>query len=191
MVYRLSLKTAPTVEPFTTEEAKTHLRISTLDEDTYIDRLIKAARVRTESVTSRALLNQTWNYYMDSFPSRIQLPRPPLGSVTSVKYVDQDGVEQTLSNTLYTVDTSAEPGLVYMNYNGSWPDVRVFDKAINVEYVAGYGAASTAVPEDLLQAMLLLIGHLYENREAVMETQTYPLPMGYEALVFPYRILKF
>ena len=36
-----------------------------------------------------------------------------------------------------------------------------------VTYVAGYGAAASAVPQRAKQAILLLVGHWYRQREAV------------------------
>ena len=189
MTYRLTTKTPPSVEPISLAEAQAHLRDSATENEADITRAIVAAREMTESITHRALINRTYNFYLDSFADEIQLPMPPLSSVTSVKYTDTDAAEQTLDSGVYTVDTDAEPGLIYLAYDQDWPDVLGIRKAVNIEYVAGYGATSASVPSALKQAMLLLIGHIFEHRESVSDFQVYDVPMGYEALVFPKRVI--
>ena len=190
MTFRLALKTGPAAEPITTAEAKKQLNVTTTDDDSYIDSLVVAARQYTEQVTRRALITQTWNLYLDEFVSPVLLPRPPLSSVSSIKYIDTDGVEQTTVTGVYTVDTDAEPGHVFTAYNQAWPTARQVEKAIDIEYVAGYGDAA-AVPQGLKHAMLLLIAHWYEHRETVNDFQVYDVPMGYAALVWPYRVMSF
>lgn len=191
MTFRLTLKTPPTVEPLSVAEAKKHLNVTTFDDDAYITKLISLARFNAESVLRRSLITQTWNLYLDGFDSRITLPRPPLQTVSSVKYYDTDGNEQTLSSAVYTVDTDAEPGQVYLAYDQSWPDVRAMDKAVNIEYVAGYGAAATDVPAPVSHAMLLLISHMYEHRESVNDFPLHVSPLGFESLLWPYRVMSF
>lgn len=189
MGLRLTLKTAPTVEPLTVAEAKKHLNIMTFDDDSYITTLITAARMNTEKVLHRALITQTWNMYFDKFESIFSLANPPLQSVTSIKYIDTSGAEQTLSTDVYTVDIDSEPGQVYRSYDESWPDIQAVEKAVDIEYVAGYGDAATDVPAPIKHGMLMLISHMYEHRESVNDFQVYHVPMGYEALLWPYRNL--
>ena len=58
-------------------------------------------------------------------------------------------------------------------------------------YVAEIGVALAApVPAALQQALLLLIGHWWENREAVIDGAYRKLPLGFEALITPYREIK-
>jgi uncharacterized phiE125 gp8 family phage protein len=142
-------------------------------EDTYLESLITVARDITEGHIGRRLITQTWNYYLDEWPRKdhIKIPYAPLVSVASIKYTDCDGTEYTLSTDSYTVDTNSEPGRVILPYDGSWPSVTLHPmNPINIEYVAGYGA-STNVPKVIKQAMLLITGDLYENRENSRDTK--------------------
>lgn len=190
MQFRINQKTAPSVEPITTAEAKSHLNVTTSDDDTYIDALVAASRQKTESYLNRSLITQTWNLYLNTFETKIILPRAPIQSVSSVKYIDADGVEQTLSTDVYTVDTDAEPGQIYLAYDQSWPDIRTMEKAVNVEYIAGYGLAAD-VPQLIKQAMLLLVGHYYERREeTIVGTTISTVPMAYEPLLSEKRIMS-
>jgi uncharacterized phiE125 gp8 family phage protein len=194
--YSLALITAPAAEPFTTAQAKSHLRVTESADDTLIDTLILAARKRAESDLGRALITQTWEMYLDEFPFNyspgIVPPRAPLQSVTSIKYIDNDGVEQTWSSADYRVDVKSEPGRITPEWSESWPTPRVITNAVTVKYVAGYGDASTDIPQDIRQAMLMLIGHWYENRESiVVGTITAPVPQSYEWLIAPHKVFDF
>lgn len=166
----LSLVSGPASEPLTTAEAKTHLRVSTSDDDTYIGTLIKVARRAAEHKTGRALLPQTWLMTVDDFPRErsraFRLRRCPVTAVSWVKYYDTTGTLTTLSTDAYVVDMKTEPGRIAEAYSYCWPQVYPRIAGVTVQYVAGYADAA-AVPEGIKQWMLLRIGALYENREEV------------------------
>ena len=189
----LKLITAPAAEPVSTSEAKSHLRVDTTADDTYIGTLITVARQNVESHLRRALISQTWEVVLDAFPAGvIRLPKPPLASVTSIKYTDDEGNESTYSSANYVVDSDTEPGRVVLKSGQTWPAVPLAAaNGVRVRYVAGYGAAGSNVPQAIRQAILLVIGSLYENREDVLVAQGVSigvLPFGVVALLAPYRI---
>lgn len=184
----ITLITAPTVEPVTLAEAKLHLRVDHADEDSHIRSLIIAAREHAQNATSRAFVGQTWRLSMDCFPDVIRTPRPPLTSVTSIAYTDTAGASQTLSASAYTVDTYSEPGRIVPAFGQSWPATRDIPNAVIVTYVAGYGAGAAAdVPQPIRQAILLLVGHWYANREGVLTgTISKEIEFAVSALLAPY-----
>lgn len=190
----LSLVTAPSVEPITTTEAKLHLRVDHADEDALIGGLVTAAREWCEGFQGRAYVTQTWDYTLDSFPGgdgRIEIPKPPLQSITSVSYVDADGATQTVSSSDYTVDTAGIVGSVVPAYGESWPTTRAIPNAVTIRFVAGYGSAAD-VPETAKAAMKLMLGTYYMSREqAVIGTITAQLPMGVEPLLWMNRVVGF
>jgi len=168
----LKLITGPASEPITLAEAKEHIRVETdfTADDDLITNLIIAAREYCEGFQNIAYITQTWELVLDKFPVKdyIQLPRPPLQSVTSVKYKDYEGTETTLDASKYIVDTDNEPGNVVLAYNESWPSFTPYPTgAVRVRFVAGYGDEAANVPQKVKQAIHLLMGHWYENREAV------------------------
>jgi uncharacterized phiE125 gp8 family phage protein len=116
------------------------------------------------------------------------IPKSPVTSVTHLKYVGDDGVLATLDPTYYQTDLVREPGRVQPAYLQAWPVARKQMNAVQLRVVAGYGAAAT-VPDDIKQCLLLLIGHLFENREATISgTIIQNLPTGLEMLLVPHRV---
>lgn len=195
----LKLITAPAVEPVTSTEAKLHCRIDTSADDNLITMLIAAARRMVESDSGRALITQTWELVLDGFPAstQIKLPLPPLQSVTSIKYFTNatPSVETTFASTNYVVSIDdSYGGLIVLKDSASWPAItNPLEKgAVRIRFIAGYGLA-VSVPEIYKQAMLLLIGHWYENREAIQVTGAVPkeLPQAYEALIWQERVMGF
>lgn len=180
----------PTQEPFTLDEAKLHLRVDITDDDYLIQGLIAAARKAAERITRHALLLQTWDLYLDEFPmtDRIVLAWPPLQSVTHIKYTTSAAVESTFAAASYQVDTYSTPARIVLKDGYSWPsDTLQVINGVVVRFVAGFGGPED-VPDDIRQAMLLMIAHWYENREAVATSGAVPkeIPFGVDALLYDY-----
>jgi uncharacterized phiE125 gp8 family phage protein len=179
-------ESTPIAEPLTLDAAKQQVRRrDTTDDDVLLeDILIPAARERAEQATRRQFITATYDLTLDGrFPGEIVLPLPPLQSVLSVTYVDDDGVTQTLATNQYTVDAPSGPraqrGRIVPAYNVTWPGTRYQINAVTVRFVAGYGDDHTAVPPRLKMAMLQDVATLYENREDVV------LGQGYSVIAFP------
>lgn len=122
----------------------------------------------------------------------IFLPYGNLQTVDSVKYTDENGVQQTLSPTQYKVDSISEPSRLVPAYGTTWPGTRNEINSVVVEYTCGYGEAP-AVPQPIKQWMLLRIGALYENRESDVILQRGSLESlpFVDGLLIPYRIFGF
>lgn len=198
MTSSTALVTAPAEEPITSLEAKEHLRVEADDfsQDATIARLIAAARRKVERDTWRVLVTQTWDAFYDGFPADscpLVLPKPPLQSVTSVKYTDSDGTTvTTFAAASYFVDAASEPARVALHDGGEWPsDTLRPANGVEVRLVAGYGAAAD-VPEHFKQMMLLLVGHWFENREAsIAGAIITSVPYGYGDLVLHEQAYRF
>ena len=162
----LNLVTAPATEPLSMAEIKLTLRVDDADRDVDLVGLAIAAREYAEHDQKRVLITQTWDLFFDfKFPAEIELPMPPLQSVTSVKYIDGDGDTQTVATGDYTVDANREPGLIVPSFGNSWPSTQSVINAVTVRFVAGYGDP-TAVPESTKRAMLKLMERWLDNSEA-------------------------
>lgn len=174
-----------TTEPVTLAEAKLQCRLITSITDTsahpdddLIKGMIAASREFAEHFTGRSIAVKTLERALDLFPSGgIELPGIPVTSVVSVKYLDPDGVERTLSSADYWLDdygltASLEPGT-------RWPAALVRKHAVKVRYVAGYAD----VPRAVACAMLLIIAHLYENRQEGTPFKVEQIPMGAQSFL--------
>ncbi|MGE0460903.1 MAG: hypothetical protein AB7Q16_06000 [Vicinamibacterales bacterium] len=168
----LTLVVAPGREPITIEEAKIQARVTHTRDDLFLDEVvIPGVRDRAELATMRQLITATWAETFDDWPCEgyIEVPRPPLQSVSSITYVDPAGVTQTWSPSLYVVDAPAGPratrGRIAPAHGQSWPSVRMQLNAITVTFIAGYGDEPKDVPPLLRRAMLLDLGTMYEHRE--------------------------
>lgn len=186
----LTLTQAPAEEPISLTEAKLHLRVDGSAEDALITALIGAARRQAEHLTGRALVTQKWKLTCEAFPAScegILLPYPALQSVQSVTYLDEAGQRQTLSSGAYQVVTDEIVGRVVLAYGESWPAVREVPGSLEVSYTAGFGAAAV-VPQDIKNWMLLTLGTLYVQREAIAAGALAELPRQfYDGLLDPYR----
>lgn len=138
-------------------------------EDALLTSLITVAREYCEGYLWRALATQTIEAYPARFPccNCIELPRPPLQSVTSIQYKDSSGTETTMTEgTDYIVDADSNVGRIVLPNGKLWPVASYPVNPIKIVYVAGY-CKENPIPLSIKQAMLLLIGHWYANREAV------------------------
>lgn len=175
-----------TTAPITLAEAKTQLRITHSDDDTYIAALLLAITEFCEELQRRIYIQRSVTEYFDEFPTEIRPVYSPLVSVTSIKYYDVDGNQQTLSSDQYQIDISTEPGRIKPAYLCSWPNIRSVYKAVELIYVAGYSASiadTTDVPEDIKHAIKLMLTHFYEHRSAAEEIKIEELPLGFKPLI--------
>jgi len=160
-------------------------------EDDLLTRLITTAREDCEDFQRRAYITRTYELWLDAWPDgdKITIPMPVLQAVNSITYYDTAGDDYEMDEEDYIVDINNEPGRVVLAYGKAWPSTTLQPaNAICIEFDAGYGAAAADIPAAVKQAMLLLIGHLYENREAVTEKSTVVLPMAVESLLWKNRV---
>lgn len=186
--HAIRLITPPTTDIVTIAEVKRHCNVTATDEDDYLVALLRAATELVERETNRAFLSQTWQLTRTCFPasSRVELPRSPLQSVSSITYYDADGNSQTFASSNYHVDTVREPGVVWLDEDSDWPDTDDRPDAVTVNYVAGWSDVED-VPARAVQAVLLLVGHWYRQREAV-GIAGFEVPFAYRALVDSLRV---
>jgi uncharacterized phiE125 gp8 family phage protein len=185
---KLTVSVAPAEEPISLDEAKLHLRVDDTADDDLITALIIAARERLESVTWRSLITQTLVLTLDDWPDSncIELPRPPLVSVSSVQYTDEDGNTSAFNSSNYLVSTAGDPGAIVLKSSAGWPtDTLQAVDGVRITYVAGYGDAA-AVPQVIKQALLMIVGHWYENREEIVVAAGFTgtkVPMGAQSIM--------
>ena len=161
--------TQPTFEQITTAEVTEYLRLDDSPTDIdLVESLITAARQYLEEAVNHPIAEQTLETSFDAFQNEFVLTSP-VQSVSSIKYLDDTGAEQTLNANQYLVDTYSDPARITPALNVSYPNTYAVPNAVKIRYVAGYTTGSSPddfpMPKPLKFAMLLVIGDLYANRE--------------------------
>ena len=183
------LTTAPGELPVSAAEMRAQSRIGHADDDALVSRLIEAATSHLDGfggILGRALVTQSWAVKLHDFADVMRLPVGDLIGVTSVKYFDTLGVEQTASSSLYGAYTDAQGPFIELKHNQVWPSVSDRRDAISIEWTCGYGAAA-AVPQSIRHGIMMLAAHWYENREATGVGGFEELPLTVKSLISPYR----
>jgi uncharacterized phiE125 gp8 family phage protein len=207
---------APSQEPVSIDQAIAHLRenVATVD---LLDLAAKITEARAicEDYTGRALAPQVIEWAGNRFPgtssglshgqwcgrdvdtswNELELPLSPVLAIDSIIYVDADGDEQTMDPDLYRLDFHSVPAVVYLPVGGTWPSSAAQRNGVRIRYYAGYDAPggspdNNPLPPAILAAMKLMLGHLWENREAVTDGRVNSLmeiPLGIARLLGPWK----
>lgn len=189
-----TLITGPATEPVLLADAKAHLRVEVTDDDTLITNMIVAARRLVESFINQKIIYQTWSvtYDMNDRPFRcntLRLFDDSAVSITSITSYDHNNNASVMDSSTYRLSNNQ----VILNYLQQWPSTADRDQDVLViVYVTGLATNNTTVPQDIKQAMMMIIAHWYENREASSDP-TNPVgqtmvPAGVYALLAPYKI---
>ena len=183
----LYLVTAPSSLPVSLAETKTFLKVDDSSEDSLITMMIGAATGVCEEYTGRAFISQTWEKWIDGRPSRrrdqwwdgvrdlalselneymdcIELRKPPVQSITSIKSYNLSNTESTFSSAKYFLDEKSVVPRACLKHGEVWPTDLRARSSIAVQFVAGYGDDDTDVPDDIRNAILIQTASLYENR---------------------------
>lgn len=184
--------TPPAASPVSIDEARAHCRVDSDDDDAVISALIDTAVSHLDGwsgVLGRCLIDQDWRVSLRDWPvcRVIRLPFPDVSAAT-VKYFDAANAEQTVAADVVTLLEDERGAFVRFSDGFSFPSVYDDrDDGVRVEFTAGYGAAAADVPQSIKTAILLMVAHWYNNREASAESQSSEIPFGVSALIAPFR----
>jgi len=191
---KLDLITAPIIEPILINELKLHIRAydDEYEEDSLLDDLIETARGYVEDITRRALLTQTYDYYLDTFPScdYFKLPFGNLASVTHIKYTDSDGDETEMTVTTdYIVETNGEQcGQIVLPYGKSWPSFTAYSSnPIVCRFVCGWTTAAL-IPTKIRTAVKMIAAKMWASRGDDIVGQTISEDTFFLRLLQSYRL---
>lgn len=156
----------------TLAEMKTHLRIvhNKLD-DVITAAIIDAVDILggVGGILNRTILPTRYRRYLSNFPAPVNGVRQPI----LLPYAPVFGVE---SITVGSDPALAPSGYVWNNinmigqisYNTAWPLVTSGNRAIAVEYDAGFSATGDDYPPTLKRFVKLLAAHYVENGEGTI-----------------------
>lgn len=183
------LLAGPAGEPVSLAQAKAFLRIDDDAEDALIETLIGAARLHVEGATGMALLVQSWRVVLDGWPDSrlVRLPVTPLFAVTGITATGDDGASHEIG--LEQFRTEADRLIVPRSVAGM-PFLQE-RQGIEIDYVAGFGEEPEDVPADLRQAVLGLVAHWHEHRDAMIAPGAGALlPSGFDRLIAAHKRVR-
>lgn len=191
MLVAYSIETGPEVAPVSLTEAKLHLRVEHDLEDAYIGQLVDAGREYIERQWGLALVTQTHKALLDTWPAGGLKLRPhPVASLVSVKSWDGSAFSALTLSDFQLI--TGRPALVVLADGVSPPVPARTRQAFEVRFTTGFGDTEEGVPSAIKQAILLLVAHWFENREASVSSKTgfgvsADLTRGVEDLMAPFR----
>ncbi|MFW6076657.1 MAG: head-tail connector protein [Hyphomicrobiales bacterium] len=183
----------PAAEPVSLAEVKEHLRVDGPDEEPLIVALITTARLTIEHLAGLALMTQTWAVLLDEWPDGrvVELPVAPVASIDAVRVYDAADAADVIDPAEYFADLASRPARLVRRGRQGWPAPGRVANGTEIELTAGFGATPEDVPETLRWALLMLVGHWFENRAAVeADTQLRHVPLAVQAVLGPYRKVR-
>jgi len=218
IVRRTRVTVPPASEPVTLADVKAQARVTTSADDAFLTALITVCRKTLEEQLGMAFMSTTIVQTMDAFPGygqpwwagtrtahanvlqaypdTIELMHRPISAVSSVKTYDISDTSTTVDPTVYQTDLSDPmvPSRIMLRRGESWPTELRDMNAVEVTYIAGFGAA-VDVPGDIKQAIMQMVTFLYDSRGGCDcssgSAAACMLPCGAEILVSQYRMLEF
>ncbi|MFP1683344.1 head-tail connector protein [Alloalcanivorax sp. C16-1] len=154
-------------------------------EDSYLEDIVIPGAIRNaEQITQHRFQAADVSLTLDDLPAgAIELPWTPTRSVSEITYLDPDGIEQTLPAEAYRLD--ARGVLPRLRPIGAWPATDRTPQNVTITAAVGY----EEIPPDAKIGILLLVGHLYENREATIAgVSIAELPLGVMDFLSPYML---
>ena len=181
--------TRPEREPVSLADMKRHMRVDHNSDDAEIAAYMIEARQYIEDTVGIAFINQSWKITIDRWPGgkeawwdgvremsitelynasstqSLYLPRYPLVSVTSITTYDEASNSSSVTTAnVFDVDTASLPGRLTLKRGQTWPVALRANNAIEIVYVAGYGASGDDVPAPEKRAIKQLAAYMYSHR---------------------------
>lgn len=162
------------------QAVKDHLRISGTAQDDHLTLLIEASTEKLERDINRGIIAATWQQALDKFPSNNDPILLHMGNdtgVSSITYVDENNVTQTLSTENYSYSDSRSS--VFCESTDGWPSTSTDSKSdkVFINFTCG-SADGGCVPRLIKQAIMLEVGRAYfdpaqENQSNTDNGKTY------------------
>ena len=188
----MTMTAAPAVEPVSLAAARAHLRLDGTDDDAYLASLIATSRLQVEAALGIALIDQSWTLTIDAWPDDgiVGLPLRPVSAVGQVNVITGDGAAIEVPAAQYRVDGASVRPRVIADPSAIPEPGRSTD-GIEINFIAGFGASPDDVPAPIRHAILLLVAHWYECRDAGPSNgDATRIPDAVSVLLAPYRQVR-
>lgn len=154
----VSYTSGPSHAPGDLADLKSFLRVNHDDDDDLLDDLLDTAIEDVEDFLGKTLVQREVNAYWSTVDKYVELPRPPIVSITSIDKVEDDGTSTALTSSDYKEFSSD-------NFDGR--NIVVFDNVIGNQieavYQAGYASSFSGLPKRLQKACFHQVRLYYDN----------------------------
>lgn len=165
------------------DDAREQCRVIGNQEDGLIEAYLFAALTYVGEATGRVLAAETWAASFDSVCGDLVLPKAPVKTVTAISYFDAAGVSQSALVADFLLIKDDDRATLRPISGKTWPPLQDRPDALTVTFTAGY----SVIPAALKVAVLLIVGHLYEQRAAVADNMS-EVPFGARSFIDQYRL---
>jgi hypothetical protein len=195
-------------------EAKQHLRVTSTADDTYISNLLSMAIDACGQYLGYSVRKASVQYGFDSLVGQPAIMNPvngteqPVGnllripsrviSLDSVQYVDDNNTAQAFTDYIVSpqpLGTYGRTIFITSAPSSTTDDVTKYLVTVTegFELATATGVdAGLLFPQAIKFAALLLVGQMYDNRQATANTsQNSAMEYGIEFLLQPYRAIQF
>lgn len=169
--------------PLDLDEVKRHLRVEDNEDDETIISLMSTAIGIAENYTGIKIQESQWEYKLPCFDQEIPLPIFPVIGIDSISYLDVSGNTQPVAS-YYLKRTPLKPVLLAA-YGETWPSTEAGYEAVTITLTVGY----QELPTPIKQALLMIIGSLFENREDEAPIVLHTVPISSRTLLDPYKVI--
>jgi uncharacterized phiE125 gp8 family phage protein len=149
---------------------KAALKIDYTDDDTELERIRDAAVAWVENYCGFALSSATRTMYLTDWKDTVYAVQPWTATI-SIAYNDPSGSGQTLGASDYYNDRSGP--VTILRFKEAVPPKQDESLAV-VTYTAGYATE----PNEVVQAVISLVGAWYNNPEAMQPIALATTPLG-------------
>ncbi len=167
-------------------------RVDTYSERPRIEPAYGTVWPSTQDVVNAVLVKYTAGHVVpiasfDTSGDALTATGHDLAADTAVRLSNSGGVMQSgLSvDTQYYVKAPATDTLqLALTAGGAAVDITATTAATGNNFVG-------QIPDDIIAAMLLIIGHLYRNREENSDFEVFDMPLNAERMLWPHRLMRF
>ena len=140
-----------------------------IEQNALIDEMIAGATGRVETYLRRPLISRELRLTRDGFGPGCGVPMPtdPVSEITRVAYVDGAGEEQVMEASDYRLVVSSVPAELHPAYGSTWPVPRLDRDSVMVDLIAGYGAAPSDIPSDILAVIRTMVSYDFLERDTL------------------------
>lgn len=163
--------------------------IEFVEKQTHLTLAARSFALKTADWCIAAALGCAGERFRWSCCSPVLLERAPIQAIENIEYLGRGEITMdALDPADYSLQPTPVGGVIHLNEGVTLPDLERRWDAVQITYRAGYEPGE--LPHALANALILLTGYWFNNRDAVGTERVYELELGAESLMTAFRLYK-